>query len=581
MHIDRRLLAVARGYGPALLGAVGFGAAAGVATVVQAWLLARVVAQVFLHGAARAELAVPLGFMIAVIAVRAALGWIADAFAARAAAGVKHELRGRVYSHLLDRGPVAAGQERTGELVAALTEGIDALDAYISGYLPQLALAAVIPLTVAAVVLTRDSLSGLVLLSTAPLIPVFMYLIGGLADRRARRQWLRLARLSAFFLDTIQGLTTLKVLGRTREQAVAIRLVSEAFRSSSMSLLRIAFLSALVLELVATLSVAVVAVEIGVRLLAGGLAFEQAFFVLLLAPEFYLPLRRLGATFHAGLAGATAAQRLFGLLEAPVPRARPTSPRLMPERPSLAFEEVSFTYSTDGRARGSSRPALDGVSLRIDPGEMVAVVGPSGAGKSTLASILLRFAEPTGGRLTADGIDARAIDPEDWRRAIAWVSQRPHLFADTVAANILLARPDASAEDVESAARRARADRFIDELTQGYETPIGERGARLSGGQAQRLALTRAFLAGAPVLVLDEPTANLDPRLQAEIDEALDELVAGRSALVIAHRVPTVLKANRVVVLDRGRVIDEGTHDRLLDRCDLYRSLVGAYRGRP
>ena len=579
MYIDRRILSIARNHGSALLGAVSLGALGGVATVVQAWLLAHIISEIFLSGANREIVSTSLALLLFAIAVRSLLGWGADVFAAHAAAGVKHGLRTRVFAHLLDRGPVAVGSERTGELVTTLTEGIEALDAYVSRYLPQLALAALIPLTVAIVVLTRDLLSGIVLLLTAPLIPLFMVLIGNLADARAKRQWREMSRLSAFFLDVIQGLTTLKVLGRSREQVGAIRRVSETFRSSSMAVLRIAFLSALALELVATLSVAVVAVEIGLRLLSGRLAFEQALFVLLLAPEFYLPLRRLGAHFHAGLSGIAAAERVFTLLDAPPqqPPLRATQP--MPRRPALAFEEASYAYPATGLRDSAPRSALHGVSLSIAPGEKVAVVGPSGAGKSTLARLLLRFAEPDRGSLTADGTPAAAISPDDWRQTIAWVPQRAHLFADTVGANIRLAHPEADDEEVAAAARQALADEFINDMPKGYDTQVGEGGATLSGGQAQRIALARAFLADAPVLVLDEPAADLDPRLQARLDRTLADLLEGRSALIIAHRIPTVLAADRVLVLDNGRVVDQGPHEELLDRCHLYQRLVHSFAG--
>ena len=578
MHLDHRLVALVRTRSASLFAAVGFGALGGIAVVVQAWLLAHVIARVFLGGATRTQVATPLMFLLGTIASRALLTWAADAAAAHAAAGVKHELRDGAVARLLERGPTAAGRERTGELVTTLTDGVEALDAYIARYLPQLALAALIPLTVAAVVLTRDLLSGIVLLLTAPLIPIFMVLIGRLADLRSRRQWLAMSRLSASFLDTIQGLTTLKMLGRSRAQVAAIRQASEAFRSASMKVLRIAFLSALVLELVATLSVAVVAVEIGLRLLHGGLDFEQAFFVLLLAPEFYLPLRRMGADFHAGLAGTTAAQRLFTLLDAPAP-ARPAIATPMPATPTIELEEVSYAYPGDGGRGSAARPALTSVNLTIEPGEKIAVVGPSGAGKSTLARIVLRFVEPDSGRLMVGGVPAEAIDPDDWRRAMAWVPQNPHLFADTVAANIRLARPESDEKEVAASARHALAEDFIAELPASYDTPIGERGALLSGGQARRIALARAFLADAPLLILDEPTADLDPRLQAELDVAFEVLLADRSALIIAHRVPTVIAADRVVVLDGGRVIDVGPHEKLLERCELYRRLVHSYGG--
>jgi ABC-type multidrug transport system fused ATPase/permease subunit len=251
----------------------------------------------------------------------------------------------------------------------------------------------------------------------------------------------------------------------------------------------------------------------------------------------------------------------------------------MPPTPAIELKEVSYAYPGDGERGSAARPALTSVNLLIEPGEKIAVVGPSGAGKSTLARIVLRFIEPDSGRLMAGGVPAEAIDPDDWRRAMAWVPQSPHLFAGTVAANIRLARPDSDVREVAAAARHALAGDFIAELPAGYDTSIGERGALLSGGQARRIALARAFLADAPLLILDEPTADLDPRLQAELDVVLEDLLAGRSSLIIAHRVPTVIAADRVVVLDGGRVVDVGPHEELFERCELYHRLVHSYGG--
>ena len=576
MHLDGRLLALVGPHRSALILSVAFGWLAGVVTVVQAWLLAHIIAEVFLGGADRAAVLPNLGGLAVAIILRAGLSWATDASAAHAAAGVKFELRSRVFASLMRQGPVAAGRRRTGEVVTLLTDGVGALDAYISNYLPQLALAVVIPLTVAAVVVGRDLLSGIVLILTAPLIPVFMYLIGQAADALSRRQLLDMARLSAFFLDTIQGLATLKILGRSRAQIEAIGRVSEAFRSSSMSVLRIAFLSALVLELVATLSVAVVAVEIGLRLLGGRLGFESAFFVLLLAPEFYLPLRRLGSAFHAGLAGVSATIRLFELLEEGGSNRGSLREAAMPDRPTLELNGVSFAYPSDD---GTARPALDDVNLTIAPGEKLALVGPSGAGKSTVASMLLRFIDPDAGSLSVDGIDSTAIDPEEWRSRFAWVPQHPHLFAESVEANLRLARPEASPDEMAVALRAAKADEFVAALPEGGATRIGERGAKLSGGQLRRLAVARAWLADAPIVILDEPVEDLDPRLRAEIDASLTGLLDGRSAVIIAHRMSTVRTADRIVVLDGGRVVDQGSHSELVGRCELYRGLVQAYGG--
>jgi ATP-binding cassette subfamily C protein CydD len=393
-----------------------------------------------------------------------------------------------------------------------------------------------------------------------------MILIGDLANRQSRKQWAQLSRLSAHFLDTLQGLTTLKLFGRSRDQTQMIARISDEFRDATMRVLRIAFLSAFALELLATISTALVAVQVGLRLLGGHLAFDEALFALILAPEYYLPLRMLGARFHAGVAGATAAGRIFEVLETPVgpsPQTPPHrvergSPRVgaihelpLPESPfTIAFDDVYYAYD------GGERPALNGVTFEMRPSETVALVGRSGAGKSTLANLLLRFIEPTAGRIMINGLDLRAFDGDAWRTRIAWVPQLPHLFAGSVADNIRLARPDALLDTVIRAAQQARADVFIRALPDGYETQIGERGARLSGGQAQRIALARTFLKDAPILILDEATSNLDPDTEADIRAAMRDLMRGRTALIIAHRLATVRDADRMVVLENGRVVE-------------------------
>jgi ATP-binding cassette subfamily C protein CydD len=448
-----------------------------------------------------------------------------------------------------------------------------------------LALAALVPLTVLVFVFPLDWVSGLVLLVTAPLIPLFMILIGNLADALTRRQWTSLSRMSAHFLDVLQGLTTLKLFTRSREQVHTIARISDQFRETTMGVLRVAFLSALVLEMLSTISTALVAVQIGLRLLYGQMSFEQGFFILILAPEFYLPLRLLGARFHAGMQGLAAAQRIFevlatsplpgstvGLGQAEVPAG--ASERQAP--PRLSFSGVHYAYEA------GQRPALNGVSFDLAAGERVALVGPSGAGKSTVAYLLLRFIEPDRGQIAVDGRPLSEQSRPAWRQRVAWVPQNPYLFHGTVAENICLARPGlqwkAELDEVEWAARQAHAHTFIEALPQGYDTPIGERGVRLSGGEAQRLALARAFLKDAPFLLLDEATANLDPEIEALIQDALERLVEGRTALVIAHRLATVYRASRVLVMDGGRIVEEGSHAALLEAGGVYERLVGAYR---
>lgn len=574
--LDLRLLGEAAAVRLALALTVLLGTMGGIAIVVQAWLLSQAIAQVFIGGRTLAGVQTWLLLFLAVACLRAGLTWSGELAAHRVADRVKDDLRRRLAAHLLALGPAYVQGERSGELAATLVEGVEALDAYFRQYLPQLALAALVPLSVLLIVFPLDWVSGIVLLLTAPLIPVFMVLIGRAAEGLTRRQWTALGRMSAHFLDVLQGLATLKALGRSREQLRSIAAVSERYRRTTMGVLRVTFLSALALEMVATLSTAVVAVQVGLRLLGGHLAFEQALFVLVLAPEFYLPLRLLGARFHAGMQGVAGARRIWEVLDvepqvarraAPVPAASPP-PSPLP----LVFDDVHLAYDE------GARPALKGLSLSVAPGETVALVGPSGAGKSTVAYLLLHFLEPDRGTITAGGRPLAALDPVAWRRQVAWVSQSPALFYGTVADNIRLARPTATPDEVIWAARQARAHEFVSRLPQGYDTLLGERCARLSGGQAQRLALARAFLQDAPLLLLDEATANLDPEVEQSIQEALERLLRGRAALIIAHRLHTIYRADRILVLDGGRVVEEGSHDVLLARGGLYRRLVTAYR---
>jgi len=575
MKTDRRLLEQAWG-APLQLGlTILLGSLGGLVLVVQAVFISQIVAGVFLSGKTLDNVRPCLVALLGLSLVRAALTWGSEVTAREVAARVKHNLRQRLSRKLLTLGPAYLRGERSGELSHTVVEGTEALEAYFSQYLPQLAMAALVPLTILAFVLPIDPTSGLVLLLTAPLIPIFMVLIGDAASRLTQRQWTTLSRMSAHFLDVIQGLTTLKLLGASLAQAQTIARTDEQFRKITLSVLRLAFLSALVLELVATISTAVVAVEVGLRLLYGRLAFEQAFFVLLLAPEFYLPLRTLGARFHSGMAGVEAAKRIFEILDIPAQPRRPSHPgHVLPDlRMDIRFHDVHFAYDE------GQRDALRGLSLHIPAGEKTALVGPSGAGKTTVTHLLLHFLRPDRGSISVDGNELQSLDPASWRARVAWVPQNPYLFNATVEENIRLARPHAAREEVVAAAEMAHAHDFIQALPRGYDTSIGERGARLSGGQAQRLALARAFLKDAPFLVLDEATANLDPETQVQLQESFARLMQGRTALIIAHRLGTVRAADSILVMTAGRIVEAGSHETLMAAGGLYRRMVTAFGG--
>jgi ATP-binding cassette, subfamily C, bacterial CydD len=544
---DPRLLrysAAARGY---LAVTVLLGLAAAGLILLQASLLAHVLAAAA-TGTGVTALAGSLAALAAVLAARAAAGYGGEVTALRAAAAVKSQLRRRLTDHVLKLGPSWLTGYRSGEVTTLATRGLDGLDPYFARYLPQLVLACVVPFAVLIRVGLADWLSGVVIGVTLPLIPVFAILVGLHTKAVTRRQWRLLARLGGHFLDVVEGLPTLKLFGRGKPQAEVIGRVTGEYRNVTMATLRVAFLSAFVLELAAALATAVVAVEVGLRLLAGHMSYSTALLVLLLTPEAYLPLRAVGAQFHASTEGAAAARDVFAILDTPVPgRVTRPAPRPVDLRTdTIRLSGLGLSYP------GRGRDALSGVNMTIRPGDEITLTGPSGAGKSSLLALLLRFAEPTSGRIEAGGVDLACVSPEEWRRQIAWVPQDPHLFAASVAENIALGDPAASREAIAAAARAAGADGFIQDLPAGYDTEVGERGLRLSSGQRQQIALARAFLRDAPLLLLDEPAAHLDANTAARLDTALTALAAGRTVIRVSHDQRQT--ADRVFVLDHGRL---------------------------
>jgi thiol reductant ABC exporter CydD subunit len=476
---------------------------------------------------------------------RGVLAWGFEVAGRRAASSVLSELRLALVERRLRAQPAALDGAEGGEIAAAAVQGVAGLEAYFARYLPQVVLAAIVPVVVLGWVAAIDLGSALLMLITLPLVPVFMWLIGRYTAERTRERWLALRLLSTHFLDVVRGLPTLRAFNRSRAQATTIAEVGERYRRAAMGTLRVGFLSGSVLELAATLGVALVAVTVGVRLAQGGLGLRAALTVLILAPELYAPLRQLGAQFHASADGLAVADRMLSLLEAPP--AVGTGGRLVPPNPAEApvrLERVSFAYP--------SRPdlVLDGLDLELLPGETVALVGASGTGKSTVANLLLRFADPCAGRITVGGLDLAECRTDVWRRLLAWVPQHPTIFRGTVADNIRLGAPRASAVRTREAAMLAGADRFVRALPGGYETIVGDGGRPLSAGERRRIALARAFLREAPFVILDEPTADLD-RVSADvIAEAVERLRPGRTVLLIAHRSELVHHADRVVSLD-------------------------------
>ncbi len=581
--LDPRLLERARSV-RALLGAdVALGFTGALLILVQATLLARVVARAF-HGASLTEVRGELLLLVLVSAGRGALAWGFEVAGRRGAARVLSELRLALLERRLRAQPAALDGVEGGELAAAGVQGIDALETYYARYLPQVVLAVLVPIAVLAWVAPIDYVSALIMVATLPLVPVFMWLIGRYTEQRTRERWLALALLSNHFLDVVRGLPTLRAFNRGPAQAQRIAEVSERHRRATMETLRLSFLSGSVLELAATLGVALVAVAVGLRLVYGGIGLQAGLTVLVLAPELYQPLRRLGAQYHAGADGMAVAGRILELLDAPaeapeglprdpsalggVPAAPfggrsgvPTPTERLPPSPATAavwMQGVSFSYPV--------RPGLvlEDFDLRLAPGETVALVGESGAGKSTVAALLLALAKPAAGRIGVGEVDLADCSAQAWRRELAWVPQQPMLLRGSVAENIRLADPMASDERMRTAAELAGAHTFVTGLPHGYDTVVGDGGRPLSTGQRRRIALARAFLRDAPLVILDEPTADLDPDSAAVVAAAVERLCAERTVLLIAHRPELARIADRVVAMRRATVsMSEGAADGL------------------
>ncbi len=542
--VDPRLLHHARATRTFIRAAIALGTLGALLIVVQAWLLVDVVCEAFVHHHGLSAVQGPLAALLAVVLVRALLAWASEVVAAHSSTRAKSQLRVSLLTRAGALIPYGAVGEGTGELAVLATRGLDALDDYFGLYLPQLVLALIVPVVVVAVVFADDWISGLIILGTIPLIPLFMVLIGHVTRERTEHELASLQRLAGHFLDVVAGLPTLKLFGRSKAQIAAIGSVTERYRRSAVATLRVTFLSSLVLELVATLSVAIVAVAIGLRLMDGGIGLRAGLFALVLAPEAYLPLRRLGANYHASAGGTAAAERAFAVIEAPAPVAAPAPSRAVPAPGvPIALERVSASYP------GRPVPAVCDLSLTIRPGEVLALAGPSGCGKSTVISVLLGLLAPSRGSVRVGGVPLGQLELQAWRERLAWMPQQPFLFRATILENVRAGRTGASETDVIAALEAAGLLEVVRALPQGLHTTLGERGAGLSAGERQRLALARALVRNAPLLLLDEPTANLDGATERGVIETLRRLSQGRTVLIAAHRPALLALADRVVHL--------------------------------
>jgi ATP-binding cassette subfamily C protein CydD len=547
--LDPRLVRRAGAVRALLAADAVLGALAALLVLAQAVLIAAIAARSF-EGASLDDVAGPLVLLVAVVAGRAAAAWGFETVGRRAATDVLSGLRLELVERRLRDQPAALDGATSAEVATTAVDGAAALETTFARYLPQVVLALLVPVAVLVFVAFIDLVSAGVMLLTLPLVPLFMWLVGRFTERRTRERWQALTLLATHFLDVVRGLPTLRAFNRAAPQAERIAEVSDQYRRTTMGTLRIAFLSSAVLELAATLGIALVAVTVGVRLVGGGIGLEAGLTVLVLTPELYLPLRNLAAQFHSSADGRAAAERMLDLIDLAPARQSGIASAPSPREAAVRLEGVSFSYP--------ARPGLvlEAVDLELSPGETVALVGPSGAGKSTIAALLLRLAEPTSGRVTVGSLDLSECDSSAWRAQVAWVPQRPTLFRGTVADNIRLGDAGAVAERVRAAAALAGADPFIRALPAGYDTIVGDGGRPVSAGELQRIALARAFLRDAPFVILDEPTANLDPESADVVAAAVERLRTGRTVLLAVHRPGLAARADRVVRLDAGRIVE-------------------------
>ena len=545
--LDPRLLRHARAVRTLLAGSVAVGTASAVCTIIQAVLLAGILSRAVLDRVAISELRSSLIALAVVMVLRAVLGWAGEEFARRGAVRMTVQLRRALLVHALALGPRWSGRQRTGELATLATTGVDGLENYAARYLPQLVLASVVPTAMLAWLVTADPLSALIVALTLPLIPVFMALVGWHTQRQASKRWRALEVLSGHFLDVVSGLSTLKVFGRAKAQAEAVRRTTADYRRTTMATLRVAFLSSLVLELLSTLSVALVAVSVGLRLVDGSMGLRTGLAVLILAPEAYLPLRAVGAKFHASVDGLTAAERLFAVLETPQPRRGNRRELPSPARVPIHLRGVRVHYAD------RDTDALQCDDLVIEPGQVTAVVAPSGAGKTTLLHLLAGLLQPDSGIVSvgtgAGAVDLADADPAAWRTLTGYLGQHPWLVGGSVADNLRLGNPGATEPEMSAALVLAAADDVVAALPGGLSAAVGDGGARLSAGQRQRLALARSLLRDAPLLLLDEPTSALDSHTERRVLAGLARHAVGRTVVIASHRAAVLDIADDVIDL--------------------------------
>jgi len=547
----------------------------GVAVIGQSYLIVIIVDRIFLQGDPFAAVLPLLGFLLLMLMLRVGVTYWNGRLGTSLAARVKQDLRQALVAKYTRNSVESMLEGQSGQKVSILLDSVDEMDSYYSQYLPKVIQTSIVPLMVLIAAFSYDWVTGLVMMITAPFIPLFYIVIGIMTQKRADTQLEKMNAFSGTFLDTLQGLTTLKLFGRAKAQQDVIERSSLDFRDATLTVLKLAFLSSLMLEFISMLSMGMIALEVSLRLiLFQSITFVPAFLMLVLAPEYYLALKEMGAAFHTGRGSVAAAKQIaaelteddrnvaFGQTE--LPAARP---------PRIELKDVAFSYR-------DARFAMEQLNLTIEPYQKVALIGRSGAGKSTVLQLLAGLADPQDGQLLLDGQNRQTVTETSWFSQLSYISQHPYLYAGTLADNIAIGElREASRAAIEQAALDAGLTELIAQLPNGLDTVIGEGGRGLSGGEKQRVALARAFLKRPNVILFDEPTTGLDVKTERVLQEAMTVLGREATVITVAHRLHTIEQSDQIVVLEAGRIVDRGTHEELLGRESEYAMMRAVQRG--
>ncbi|WP_433754200.1 thiol reductant ABC exporter subunit CydD [Paenibacillus amylolyticus] len=561
--------------------------ALGVAIVSQATLVAEAVQRIFVEGASFSSVMLLLGLLLAVMAVRTLLTYGNGKVGLHMAARAKTNMRSSVLQHLTRASMSSTLRGQTGGKVSIALDAVDEADSYFSQYMPRMMEAAMIPILILIVTFTQHTNTGYIMLFTAPFIPLFMILVGLKTKNKSEEKYAQLAEFSGTFLDSLQGLVTLKIFGRAKRQQQEIERSSLGYRDATMGILKIAFTNTFMLESIVMLSIGIVALELAIQLLVfKSMSFHTAFLVLLLVPEFYSLLKNMGTAFHSGRTSMGAIRKVEEMLKegsdqseltdvdvtAHAEELRKARAELISMPPTIELEHVRFQYASDSFG-------LETGQISIGPGEQIAIVGKSGSGKTTLLHLIAGLLKPDSGAVLVNGSELSQHDETEWFKHVSYITQHPYIFAGTFAENIAIgAGRNVSRAEIEQSAEEAGLAGVVAQLEQGLDTFVGEGGRGLSGGEKQRLALARAFLKKPAVILFDEPTVGLDLHTERVLQQSIATLAKTATMITVAHRLYTIQHANKILFMDNGALVDSGPHNELLVRLPQYAEMVDVGR---